>query len=177
MSEEEQAQQPEVETAPPVQELSKEEQLEKEVKECQDKHLRLLAEMDNMRKRMQKERQETIKFAIEGIIAEILQPLDNFENALNFTSQMSGDVQTWAAGFQMILAQFKEVLSQNGVTTFQSEGKPFDPHQHEAVEVEETDQYPEGTVIKEFVKGYKQGDRVIRPARVKVAKKISTEKQ
>jgi molecular chaperone GrpE len=150
-----------------------------------DKYLRLLADSDNLRKRMQKEKQESLKFGIENILVELLPPLDNFENALNFADQMSAEVKNWALGFQMILGQFREILSQNGVTSFVSEGEMFDPAKHEAVEMEENTHAIEavemeenthaieGTILKEFVKGYRCGDRVIRPARVKVAKKLT----
>jgi molecular chaperone GrpE len=141
-----------------------------ELKECKDKYLRLLAEMENMRKRMQKEKQESVRFAIDNVIADFLGPLDNLENALGFAEKMSEETRNWAMGFQMILNQFKEVLSNNGVVTFKSEGTSFDPHKHEAVETEETTKHKEGTVIKEFVRGYKSGERIVRPARVKVAK-------
>jgi molecular chaperone GrpE len=144
--------------------------LEEELKEYKDKYLRVLAEMENARKRLQKEKQDMIRFASENVIADILGPLDNLEQALSFAQNMSEEIRKWAMGFQMIVAQFKDVLQNHGVVPFNSEGTPFDPHKHEAVETEETDKQPEGTVIQEFVKGYKSGDRTIRPARVKVAK-------
>jgi molecular chaperone GrpE len=145
-------------------------ELKQELKECKDKQLRLLAEFENTKKRLQKEKLEMTKFAVENVISEFLIPLDNLENALGFAGKMSDDVQKWAVGFQMIVSQFKEVLEQNGVHSFTSEGEKFDPHKHEAVEMEETSDCPEGTILKEFVKGYRCGDRIIRPARVKVAK-------
>jgi molecular chaperone GrpE len=151
--------------------------IEGELKECKDKYLRLLADGDNTRKRLQKEKQEMTKFAIENVIAEILGPIDNLENALKFTHQMSAETKTWATGFQMILGQFKDVLHNHGVSAFHSEGALFDPHLHYAIEVEETDLVPEGTILQEFVKGYKSGDRAIRPARVKVAKPINKQTQ
>lgn len=143
---------------------------EEELKECRDKYLRLLAENENARKRMQKDKQESIRFAVENVLADILGPMDNLENALNAANNMSAEVKQWASGFQMILSHFKDVLSQNGVTVFKSEGTDFDPHLHEAVETEETNTVPEGTILREFVRGYKSGEHVLRPARVKVAK-------
>lgn len=143
--------------------------LEEEVKEYKDKYLRLLAEIDNTRKRMQKEKQEMTRFAIDNALEELLAPIDNMENALKFTENMSDDVRNWALGFQMILGQFKDALANHGVVPFSSEGQLFDPNWHHAIETEETDRIPEGTIVQEFVKGYKSGDRTIRPARVKVA--------
>lgn len=136
-----------------------------------DKYFRSLAEMENMRKRMQREKQEVAKFGIENSIAEFLPAVDNFENALKFAENAQGDVKNWAVGFQMILGQFKEVLHNHGISAFHSEGTAFDPEWHDAVETEETEEHPDGTVIQEFTKGYKSASRVIRPARVKVAKK------
>lgn len=142
---------------------------EEEGKEYKEKYLRLLAEMENMRKRMQKEKQEMTSFAVENAISEFLGPLDNLENALKHTQNLSSELRTWAQGFQMILGQFKDVLSEQGITAFDSEGKKFDPHLHYAIETEETEDQPEGTILKEFVKGYRHGERIVRPARVKVA--------
>ncbi len=137
--------------------------------EYKDKYLRLLAEVDNTRKRLQKEKQDTTRFAIENVLEELLGPIDNMENALKFADNLSSEVRNWALGFQMILGQFKDILTNHGITPFSSENQFFDPHWHHAIETEETDQFPEGTILQEFVKGYKSGDRAVRPARVKVA--------
>ena len=142
-----------------------------------DKYLRLLADVENSRKRMQKEKQELVRMGIENILGEVLGPMDNLDNALKHAANLSGELKNWAMGFQMILAQFKDVLSQNGVTAFISEGQLFDSAKHEAVETEETDEAAEGTILKEFVKGYCRGDHIIRPARVKVAKKLTIKEE
>ena len=144
--------------------------LQKELMDYKDKYLRLLADAENARKRLQKERQEIVRYATDSLLVDFLHPLDNFENALRFSQEMSDEVKNWAFGFQMILSQFKDVLSQNGVTSMESLGKQFNPHDHEAVEMIETKEKPPGTIIEECVKGYKMGDRTIRAARVKVAK-------
>lgn len=144
--------------------------LQKELLEYKDKYLRLLADAENARKRLQKERQEMTRYAIEGLIVDFLRPLDNFENALRFAQEMSDEVKNWAFGFQMILAQFKDVLAQNGITPIDSLGKSFNPHDHEAIEMVESAEQSPGTIIEENVRGYKMGDRTIRAARVKVAK-------
>lgn len=142
---------------------------EEELKEYKEKYLRLLADVDNTRKRMQKEKQEMTRFAVENVISEILGPIDNLENALQFTQGMSDEMRNWAQGFTMILGQFKDVLSNHGVTVFHSEGNKFDPHMHYAIETEETTDKPDGTILKEYVKGYRSGEHIVRPARVKVA--------
>lgn len=135
-----------------------------------DKYLRNLAEMENSRKRLQKEKQELTQYAIQNVILDFLPPLDHLENALRFADQASSEVQHWATGFQMILTQFKDALANNGVAPIISKGMPFDHNCHEAVEMIVTNEFPPGTVVEENVRGYRMGDRVLRPARVKVAK-------
>ncbi len=147
----------------PKQELPQEEN-------WKEKYLLALAEMENMRKRMQKERYEMSKFGIENTIGEFLPAMDNFENALRFAGNASNEVKNWATGFEMILSQFKEVLNNNGIQPFSSVGTHFDPALHEAVEIVETTEGPDGVILQEFTKGYKSSTRTIRPARVKVAK-------
>lgn len=145
------------------------EELRQELQMHKEKYLRSLAELENTRKRMQKERQEMTKFAVDNVIIDFLAPLDNFEKALGFTDQMSAETRNWAMGFQMILAQLHNVLAEHHIQSFESKGSLFDPHLHEAVEAVETDEYKEGYILEEFAKGYKSGDRTLRPARVKVA--------
>jgi len=141
-----------------------------------DKYFRALAEMENMRKRMQKERQEVTRFAIENAIGEFLPVIDNFETALRLAKATEGDVKNWAIGFEMMLSQFKEVLQGHGIFSFHSEGTTFDAQLHEAVEIIETTDFPDKTIIQEFTKGYKSDTRTLRPARVKVAKNSSAPK-
>lgn len=144
--------------------------IRKEATEYKDKYLRALADADNLQKRLQKERQDQIQYAVENVITELLDPIDHFENALKFTQHSSEEVKNWAIGFQMILTQFKDALASIGVVPFISEGMPFNPHLHEAVEMVPTNEHPAGIVITESIRGYKMGDRTIRPARVKVSK-------
>jgi len=149
----------------------KQEEPKNEAEEYKDKYLRLLAEMENTRKRLQKEKQEMMRFSIENVISDFLTPIDNLENALKCTQGMSTETLNWVRGFEMISQQFKDVLSENGVNSFSSVGSTFDPHLHEAVEIEELEECEDGSIVQEFVKGYKSNTRTIRPARVKVAKK------
>lgn len=152
-------------------------QLQEQVAEFRDKYLRGLAESENLRKRLQKERQELVQYAVQGAIIDFLSPIDHLENALKFADQASPEVKHWAVGFQMILGQFKDALTNNGVVRFESIGEQFDPHIHEAVEMVTTNQYPSGTVIEESQCGYKMGDKTLRPARVKVAKNAPVESE
>ncbi|WP_201456724.1 nucleotide exchange factor GrpE [Chlamydia sp. 17-3921] len=148
--------------------------LKAELQEKNDKYLMTLAESENARKRMQKERQEFMQYAVENVLIDFLNPIESMEKALNFTTQMSEDVKNWAVGFAMILGQLKQIFSDKGVTEYSSLGQKFDPFLHEAVETQETSEAPEGTILEEFSKGYKIGDRPIRVARVKVAKALTT---
>lgn len=152
------------------------EKLKRECSEYKDKYLRQLAESENMRKRLQKERQDISQYATESVIIDFLSPIDHMETALRYTEQMSDEVKHWALGFNMILTQFKDALANNGVKHFESVGKHFDPHMHEAIEMAATDKYPPGIVVEESVRGYKMGDKIIRPARVKVSKALSSSK-
>jgi molecular chaperone GrpE len=166
MTEQEQSPQEDSTADIPLQEPQK-----NETEEYKDKYLRLLAEMENTRKRLQKEKQDMMRFSIDNVITDFLVPMDNLENALKHTQGMSQETINWVRGFEMILEQFKDVLSQNGIAPFASTGTAFDPHLHEAVEVEELESCTEGIILQEYTKGYKSGSRIIRPARVKVAKK------
>lgn len=151
----------------PVDEVT---QLKTSLDELQDKYLRVLAESENARKRMQKERQSMMMHAVEGVLSEFLHPLDNLEKALGFAESMSAEVRNWAVGFEMLLNQFKQILLNHGVEEYHSVGKPFDPHLHEAVEMVETTEYEPGVIVEECTRGYKIADRILRVARVKVAK-------
>ena len=149
--------------------------LQKQFDEMKEKYLRALADGENSRKRFAKEKQEIIGFTIENAIGEFLPAIDHFENALKLAEGATGDVKNWAIGFQMIFAQLKEVLQNYGISAFQSCGQLFDPQLHDAVEIQETDEAPEGTILQEFSKGYKSSTRTIRPARVKVARAKKTQ--
>ncbi|SCA62394.1 Protein GrpE [Chlamydiales bacterium SCGC AG-110-M15] len=145
--------------------------LVKEAEEFKEKYWRLLAESENSRKRLQKERQEMNQYTIRNVLMEFLQPLDTFEVALNSAEHSGSDeLKNWAMGFHMIMDQFKDILNNYNVKPFTAEGLHFDPHHHEAVETVETEEHPDGLIMQEFLRGYKMGDKTIRPARVKVAK-------
>jgi molecular chaperone GrpE len=161
----------------PQQEADTIEALKAELQEYKDKYVRALAEAENMRKRMQKEKLESQSFAIQGVVVDFLQPLDHFEQALKAAQNASSEIKNWVFGFQMILTQCQQVLQDNGVVPFDSIGQQFDPHVHEAIETLETTEHPEGMIIEEFIRGYKMGgNRVLRPAKVKVAVAPANEK-
>lgn len=159
-----------------IQEIEREhiDRLGKELSEYKDKYYRALAELENTKKRMQTEKHEMIAFAVKDLLVDFLAPLDQLENALTYTDNLSDELQNWAQGFKMILGQFKEVLANQGIIAFDSVDKSFDPHYHEAVDTQRVDHVAENTVLSERAKGYKMGDKVIRPAQVIVSKAVAT---
>jgi molecular chaperone GrpE len=145
------------------------EELKAEAQEYKDKYLRALAEIENSRKRLSREKVEAQSYAVQNIVIDLLQPIDHLEQALKHAEEAKGDITTWAKGFEMILEQLHHVLADHGVSSYVSVNQPFDPHLHEAVETVERPDVLDGTVVFEFQKGYRLGGRTIRPARVQVA--------
>ncbi|MDD4894163.1 MAG: nucleotide exchange factor GrpE [Candidatus Omnitrophica bacterium] len=140
-------------------------------KEYQDKLLRLQADFDNTRKRLDKEKQDFVKFANEGIILELLNILDDLERTVDLAQSKHQDLQVFLKGVEMILAHLYEMLKEYGVKPIEAEGKIFDPNYHEALMQAENKDLPEHTIVEELQKGYLLNDRVIRTAKVKVSKK------
>lgn len=140
-------------------------------KEYQDKILRLQADFENTRKRLEREKQDFVKFANEGIILELLNILDDLERAVNLAESKHEDLTSFLKGVEMILAHLYEMLKENGVKPIEAKGKIFDPHCHEALMQVEDKDLPENTVAEELQKGYLLNDRVIRTTKVKVSKK------
>lgn len=173
MTEEEKPEQPVEPKAPSPKEAMA--SVQAEAQEYKDKYLRALAEAENTRKRLAREKVESQSYAVQNIVVDLLQPIDHFEQALHHAEEARGDITTWAKGFEMILEQLRQVLADHGVSSYPSLNLPFDPHLHEAVETEERPDVPEGTVVFEFQKGYRIGGRTIRPARVRVATRPSWE--
>ena len=135
-----------------------------------DKMLRMQADFDNLRKRVEKDKQDFVKFANEGIILELLNILDDLERTVELAQAKHEDLSAFLKGVEMILAHFYEMLKEHGVKPIDAKGKIFDPNYHEALmQVEEKD-LPEHTVLEELQKGYFLNDRVIRTSKVKVAK-------
>jgi molecular chaperone GrpE len=141
-----------------------------EASEYKNKYFLILAELENTRKRLQKEKQEMMKFAAENVLSDFLSPIESMEKVMSFSDQMSQETKNWVYGFKMLFEQLKSVFAENGVHPFESLGEDFNPHLHEAVEVEEIEEGNPGKIVAEFSKGYKCGERVLRPARVKVTK-------
>lgn len=136
-----------------------------------DRLLRLQADFDNNRKRLEKERQEFSKFANEAIILELLNIMDDLERTVDLAQSKHQDLPAFLKGVEMILAHLYEMLKENGVSPIEAQGKIFDPHLHEALMQIEDKEMPEHTIVEELQKGYMLNDRVIRTAKVKVSKK------
>jgi|GEM_PF-306080 len=139
--------------------------------DCQDRLLRLQAEFDNFRKRSIKERQEFIKYANEGLIIELVGMLDNFQRSIK-AADLKQDFKLLHQGVDMISKQLHKLLEEKGLRRINSKGEKFDPNKHEAIEAVVSDEAEEGCILEEFQPGYILNDRVIRPAMVKVAKKL-----
>lgn len=135
--------------------------------EYKDKYLRALAEGENFRKRLEKDKKEFLAYAVQDLIGELLPVLDNFERAL--ASASSGGPDSCRQGVEMIYKQLVGVLAKEGLQQIEARGKVFDPYLHEAV-AEEAAAAPDGSIIEELQKGYRLKDRLLRPAAVKVAR-------
>ncbi len=131
-----------------------------------DRNMRLLADFDNFRRRVTREKNETDQRATEAAIAEFLPVLDNFDRAI---AQAPAAGDPFADGMRMVYEQFSNVLSKAGVTPIPAVGEPFNPDVHEAIAYQPSPDAPEGHVVYEAKRGYRMGDRVVRPASVIVS--------
>lgn len=146
------------------------ERLQKELADMRDRSVRTLAELDNFRKRAERERQDIRRYALVEPMRDFLDVVDNLERAM----AASGSFEDLKTGVEMILHQMRDLLRQHNVQTVEAEGHPFDPNVHEAVAREEDAEIEAPQVIQELQRGYTLHDRLLRPARVKVAVPIET---
>lgn len=147
---------------------------ENELKETQDRLLRLAAEFDNTRKRLEKEKVESICYANEGIMREFLPVIDNLERALEHGEKEEA-CQGLVEGVRLTLKGLLDAFGKFGGSQFASVGQQFDPNLHEAVTQEITSEHPDMTITREFQKGYMLRDRLLRPAMVGVARNSKSE--
>jgi molecular chaperone GrpE len=153
-----------------VADLSREiEVLKAQVEDRTSQYMRIAADFDNFRKRTQKERQELELQAKCSTIMELLPVVDNFERARSQIKPQTEQEMTIHKSYQSVYKQLVDCLKRIGVAPMRSEGKEFDPSMHEAVMRQPTDEYEEGVVMEELVRGYLLGERVLRHAMVKVA--------
>ncbi len=144
------------------------EQLRRERDENYDRLLRKTAEFENYRRRVDKERRELAQYAAGDLLEALLPIIDDFERALQ--ADASADPDAYRKGVELIYKQFQDLLARRGVTPLETVGKDFDPRFHQAITHEESPGRREGEVIDEVRRGYMHGDRLLRPAMVKVAK-------
>lgn len=149
--------------------------VEAEIADLKDRLARRQADFENYRKRVERERSDTYERAVVEIAAKLLPVLDNLKRALdvesNVESSESDEFRHFLSGVDLIFKQLTGVLEALGVKPITAVGARFDPHIHEAVVSESTDEYEPDTVMQEIIKGYRLGDKLIRPALVKVAVK------
>jgi molecular chaperone GrpE len=146
--------------------VEQEEQQEQVEQEVDDRLLRLAADFENYKKRAARERQETIAFANERLLKELLPILDDLERALNAAEQH--EEAQLEEGVRLVHRSLASLLERQGVKEIATEGK-FDPHVHEALLAQPSEEAEQGDVLDVIQKGYTLGDRVVRPARVIVA--------
>ncbi|MCM8760164.1 MAG: nucleotide exchange factor GrpE [Candidatus Omnitrophica bacterium] len=159
------------ERAKKVREMERQiEKMEEEILLLKDRYIRTLADFDNYKKRVEKEKQDIFKFGTENLVLQLLPFDDIFEGVLK---QMDNNPspETIHKGVEMLKREFTKFLEGVGVKKIETKGTSFNPELHEASEIVETEEYKEGDVIEEIRSGYSFHNRVIRPALVKVAKK------
>lgn len=139
--------------------------LRAENQQLKDRYLRTLADFDNLRKRTEREKADFFRYAMAGVLKDMLPVLDNFDRALDHAEE--GD--EFHKGVLLIYKQLFDVLQKHGLTTIEEVGVTFDPNIHEAVIREEDSSVPSHTVVTVLQKGYFLHDRLLRPALVKVA--------
>jgi len=142
--------------------------LRQEKDTLQNRLLRTAAEFDNYRKRIDRERRELSEFAAADMLKELLPIVDNLERALQ--APAGSDVDAYRKGVEMIQRQMHDLLRKRGVTAIETVGADFDPNYHQAVTYDVSPDHREGEVIEELQRGYMLGERLLRPAMVKVAK-------
>lgn len=144
------------------------EKAQQEAKDLRDEMLRMRAETDNLRKRLQREKQDSVQFANERLIRELIPIFENLERAL---AANDTNIDSLKEGVQLTSNQVQALFKKENVETIQAIGEPFDPSIHEVLSQIESPDHDENTVIEEYSKGYRLNGRVLLPARVVTSKK------
>ncbi|MFQ3610956.1 MAG: nucleotide exchange factor GrpE [Fimbriimonadales bacterium] len=150
--------------------LARLQEMEQALEEQKNLYLRTLADFQNYRRRQQDEMERQRALLLESLMESLMPILDNFERALQ-AAEMTHELEPLLEGVRMTERQIKALLERYEVYPIQAIGQPFDPNLHEAIQRVETDEYEDGIVIDEVERGYRLGERVIRPSRVIVAKR------
>jgi len=148
-----------------------ENKLQQDFDNLNNQYIRLAADFDNYRKRQEQERESLIKYGAESSLKKLIEVLDNFDRAKQAISNTE-DVQQVKSSFDVLYNQLFDNLSKLGLEVIQAQGNEFDPNFHEAVMQTPTSEHPENCVIMELQKGYKLGDKVLRPTLVNVATEV-----
>ena len=152
----------------PPQEETGIEALKEELARCQDRLLRTAAEFDNYRKRTERARQEQTDRTVADLLLDVVAVVDDFERAMG--ADAGGGVEAYRQGVALIHRQVLDLLSRRGVTPIDAMGADFDPNLHQAVTAEPAGDRRDGEVVEQLRRGYMLGDRLLRPAMVKVAR-------
>ena len=147
-------------------------QLEEQVSEHKKRELQAQAELENFRKRMIRDSEQSLRYASVPLVRDLLEILDNMSRAIDAAKQLSESTKSenpLLNGVTMVYQQFANVLAKYNCVVIEALGKEFDPNYHEAISQAPSDQYPAGTVMLEATKGYRIYDRVIRPSQVIVS--------
>ncbi len=159
-------------------EPSEEEKLQVEIKNLKEERIRVLAEMENLRKRFDREKIDSIKYGSANFARDILLPSDNLEralSALNKEEEHPQSIKNLIEGLLMVKKELSKALEKNGITKINSIDEKFDPNLHQAMMEVENDDLDEGIVVQEIQPGYMMYDRLLRPAMVGVSKKSQKE--
>lgn len=140
--------------------------LQDELRREREMHLRALADFDNYRKRIERERADAAQSGRRDIVLQLLDLADSFDRALAHAGEAPA---SWMEGLQSIRRKLLGLLESQGITPFESLGDPFNPERHEAIGTVDSDHYQPGSVAEELQRGYRWGDSLLRPARVRVA--------
>jgi len=154
-----------------MQELVK---LQEELVAAKDQSLRTQAEMQNLRRRSERDVENAHKYALEKFIGELLPVVDNLERALQAVDQNNEELKAFTEGVELTLKSFQDVLVRYKVEAVEPKGQPFDPELHQAMSMLEMPEEAPNTVIDVFQKGYTLNGRLVRPAMVVVAKAVSS---
>jgi molecular chaperone GrpE len=145
--------------------------LREELAEVDDRLLRLQAEFENFRKRALRERQEAAQYGSQNLFKDLVSVVDNLERAIAHARESGGgDLASFLQGVELVQRELLAIFEKNHVTEIEAQGKPFDPSLHEAMAQVESGSVPPNTVIDVLQKGFQLRDRLVRPARVIVAK-------
>lgn len=143
--------------------------LNEELNEYKDKYLRTVAEMDNLRKRLARERNDLLRFGSENLMRDLLPVFDSFDKACEDKGEEAKDSKQFFEGFSLVRKQLLDVLEKHGLKALEAVGQVFDPNIHQAIQRVESDDIEADQVHQEFAKGYMLHERLLRPAIVSVA--------